>query len=66
MKYMNIDESEYTKQNVIVNKKTCLGLDPYYNSSIAKQSIDYYRTFPFKSSNTSNDKLTLQKQLSKC
>lgn len=33
--------AELMKLNVTVNKKKCLGLDPYYNSSIAKQWIDF-------------------------
>ena len=52
------------KFQVIAIKKTCHGLDSYYKSSTAKQSIEF-RPSSSKSNNISNDKLTPQKQLSK-
>ena len=33
--------AELTKQNVIINKKTCHGLDSFYKSSTANQSVDF-------------------------
>ena len=33
--------AQLTKQNVIINKKTFHGLDSFYKSSTAKQSIDF-------------------------
>ena len=58
--------TELTKQNVIINKKTCHGLDSFYKSSTAKQSIDFNIIKPEpKSNNISNGKLTPQKQLNK-
>ena len=49
--------AELTKQNVIINKKTCHGLDFFYDSSTAKQSIDLtiIKSFPSKRDNISND-----------
>ena len=59
--------AELTKQNVIINRKTCHGLDSFHKSSTAKQSIDFtiIKPSPSKSNNISNDKLTPQKQLNK-
>ena len=59
--------AELTKQNVIINKKTCHGLDSFYKSSTAKQLIDFtvVKTSPSKSNNISNDELTPPKQLNK-
>ena len=59
--------AELTKQNIIVNKKTCHGLDSFYKSSTAKQSIDFtvIKPSPSKSNKVSNDKLTPQKQINK-
>ena len=59
--------AELTKQDVIINKKTCHCLDSFYKSSTAKQSIDFtvIKPSPSKSNNISNDKLTPQKQLNK-
>ena len=59
--------AELTKQNVIINKKTCHGRDSFFKSSTAKQSIDFIviKPSPSKSNKISNDKLTLQKQLNK-
>ena len=59
--------AELTKQNVIINKKTCHGLDSFYKSSTTKKSIDFavIKPSPSKSSNILNDKLTPQKQLTK-
>ena len=56
-----------TRQNVIINKKICHGLDSFYESSTAKQSIYFtiVKPSPSKSNNISNDKLTPQKQLNK-
>ena len=56
--------TELTKQNVIINKKTCHGLDSFYKSSTAEQSIDItvIKPSPSTSNNISNDKLTPQKQ----
>lgn len=34
--------AELTKQNVIIDKKTCHGLGSFYKSSTAKQSISRY------------------------
>ena len=57
--------TELTKQKVIVDKKTYHGLDSYYKNSTAKQLIDFIIIGPSRSKrkNTSNDKLTPQKQL---
>ena len=59
--------AELTKQIVIINKMTCHGLDSFYKTSTAKQSIDFTisKPSPSKSNNISNDKLTFQKQLNK-
>ena len=59
--------AELTKQNVIINKKTCHGLDSFYKSSTAKQSINFtvIKASLSKSNKISNDKLTPQKQLRK-
>ena len=59
--------AELTKQNVIINKKTCHGLDPFYKSSTAKQSLDFIVIKPShsKSNNILDDKLTPHKQLKK-
>ena len=56
--------AELTKQNVIINKKTCHGLDSFYKSSTANQSIDF-KPSPSKSNKIPNDKLTPQKRLNK-
>ena len=58
---------ELTKQNVIINKKICHGLDSFYKSSTANQSIDFTVTkpSPSKSNKIPNDKLTPQKRLNK-
>ena len=55
---------ELTKQNVIVNKKPCHGLDSFYKSSTA-QLIDLtiIKPSPSKSNNISNDRLIPQKQI---
>ena len=52
-------------QNVIVNNKTYHGLNSFYKSSAAKQSIDFTIIKPFtsKSNNISNDELSTQRQL---
>ena len=56
--------TELTKQNIIINTKICHGLDSFYKSSTAKQSIDFSIIKPSsKINNISNDKLTPQKQL---
>lgn len=34
--------AELTKQNVIIDKKTCHGLGSFYKGSTAKQSISRY------------------------
>ena len=59
--------AELTKQNVIINKKTCHGLDSFYKSSTANQSIDFtvIKPPPSKSNKIPNDKLTPQKRLNK-
>ena len=59
--------AELTKQNVIISKKTCHGLDSFYKSSTASQSIDFTVTkpSPSKSNKIPNDKLTPRKQLNK-
>ena len=59
--------AELTKQNVIINKKTCHGLDSFYKSSTANQSIDFtvIKPSPSKSNKIPNDKLTPQKRLNK-
>ena len=59
--------AELTKQNKVINKKTCHGLDSFYKSSTAKQSINFtvMKPSPSKSDKISNDKLTPQKQLNK-
>ena len=50
---------EFTKQKVIVIKEICHGIDFYYKSSTAKQSLDFtiIRPSSSKSNNISNDKL---------
>ena len=57
--------AELTKQNVIINKKTCHGLDSFYKSSTATQSIGFtiIKPSPSKISNISNDKLTQTKTI---
>ena len=59
--------AELTKLNVIINKKTCHGLDSFYKSSTSNQSIDFtvIKPSPSKSSKIPNDKLTPQKRLNK-
>ena len=59
--------AKLTKENVIVDKKTCHGLDSFYKSTTAKQSIDFtiIKLFSSKSNNISNNTLTPQQQLSK-
>ena len=59
--------AELTKQNVIINKKRCHGLDSFYKSSTASQSIDFtvFKPSPSKSNKIPNDKLTPQKRLNK-
>ena len=54
--------AELTKQNVIINKKTCHGLDSFYKSSTANQSKDFtvIKPSPSKSNKIPNDKLTPQ------
>ena len=56
--------AELRKQEVIINKRTCHGLDSFYNSSKAKQSVDItiIKPSPSKSSDISSDKLTPQEQ----
>ena len=59
--------AELTKQNVIINKKRCHGLDSFYKSSTANQSIDFtvFKPSPSKSNRIQNDKLMPQKRLNK-
>ena len=59
--------AELTKQKVIINKNTCHGLNSFYKSSTANQSIDFtiIKPSPSKSNKIPNDKLTSQKQLNK-
>ena len=55
--------ADLRKQKVIINKRTCHGLDSFYNSSKAKQSVDITIIKPpSKSSDISSDKLTPQEQ----
>ena len=58
--------AELTRPNVIINKKTCHRLDFFCKSSTTKQSIGFtiIKTSPCKTNSISNDKLTIQKQLS--
>ena len=59
--------AELTKQSVIINKKTCHGLESFYKSSTGNQSIEFTVIKPSlsKSNKIPNDILTPQKQLNK-